>query len=78
MDFITENLLTILILLPVFGALALLGHQMFWKQEGRLEMGDAWFHARQFSALAVPDRRTRERLRPAVSFSNRTCRGSRR
>lgn len=37
MDFITENLLTILILLPVFGALALLGHQMFWKQEGQLK-----------------------------------------
>lgn len=37
MDFITENLLTILILLPVFGALAVLGHQMFWKQEGQLK-----------------------------------------
>jgi len=37
MDFISENLLTILILLPVFGAFALLGHQMFWKQEGQLK-----------------------------------------
>ncbi|NOT46912.1 MAG: NADH-quinone oxidoreductase subunit M [Acidobacteria bacterium] len=37
MDFITENLLTILVLLPVFGALALLGHQMFWKQEAQLK-----------------------------------------
>ncbi|MEJ7847276.1 MAG: NADH-quinone oxidoreductase subunit M [Pyrinomonadaceae bacterium] len=37
MDFITENLLTILILLPVFGALATLGHQMFWKQESHLK-----------------------------------------
>ena len=37
MDFITENLITILILLPVFGALAVLGHQMFWKQEGQLK-----------------------------------------
>ncbi len=37
MDFITENLITILILLPVFGAFALLGHQMFWKQEGQLK-----------------------------------------
>jgi NADH-quinone oxidoreductase subunit M len=36
MDFITENLVTILILLPVFGALAVLGHGMFWKQEGGL------------------------------------------
>lgn len=37
MDFITENLLTILILLPVIGALGVLGHQMFWKQEGQLK-----------------------------------------
>ncbi len=37
MDFITENLLTILILLPAFGAIALVGHQMFWKQEGQLK-----------------------------------------
>ena len=37
MDFINENLLTILILLPVFGSLALIGHQMFWKQEGQLK-----------------------------------------
>jgi len=37
MDFITENLLTILILLPVVGALATLGHAMFWKQEDSLK-----------------------------------------
>lgn len=37
MDFITENLLTILILLPVFGGLATLGHAMFWKQESSLK-----------------------------------------
>lgn len=37
MDFISGNLLTILILLPVLGALAVLGHQMFWKQEGQLK-----------------------------------------
>ncbi len=37
MDFITENLITILILLPVVGALAVLGHQMFWKQEASLK-----------------------------------------
>jgi NADH-quinone oxidoreductase subunit M len=37
MDFISENLLTILILLPVLGALALIGHQMFWKQESQLK-----------------------------------------
>lgn len=37
MDFITKNLLTILILLPVVGALATLGHAMFWKREGGLK-----------------------------------------
>ncbi len=37
MDFITENLLTILILLPAFGAMAVVGHQMFWKNEGHLK-----------------------------------------
>ncbi len=37
MDFITENLLTILILLPVFGALFTLGHAMFWKNESDLK-----------------------------------------
>lgn len=37
MDFIAENLLTILILLPVVGALLTLAHQMFWKQESQLK-----------------------------------------
>jgi NADH-quinone oxidoreductase subunit M len=37
MDFITENLLTILILLPTFGAIALVGHNLFWKQESHLK-----------------------------------------
>jgi NADH-quinone oxidoreductase subunit M len=37
MDFINENLLTILILLPVFGAIATLGHAAFWKQDGHLK-----------------------------------------
>ena len=37
MEFINQNLLTILILLPVVGAVLLLGHQMFWKQEGQLK-----------------------------------------
>jgi NADH-quinone oxidoreductase subunit M len=37
MDFINQNLLTILILLPVIGALLILGHHMFWKQEGQLK-----------------------------------------
>jgi NADH-quinone oxidoreductase subunit M len=37
MDFIAENLLTILILLPVFGALFTLGHAAFWKNESDLK-----------------------------------------
>src|SRR4030095_15783985 len=37
MNFINENLLTILILLPVFGAAAVIAHQMFWKQEEHLK-----------------------------------------
>ena len=37
MDYISENLLTILILLPAFGALAVLGHQMFWKSDDKLK-----------------------------------------
>ena len=37
MDFINENLLTILILLPVIGAIGLIGHQLFWKQESHLK-----------------------------------------
>lgn len=37
MDLISENLLTLLISIPVIGALAVLGHQMFWKQEGQLK-----------------------------------------
>lgn len=37
MDFITENLLTILILLPAFGAIAVVGHALAWKQESHLK-----------------------------------------
>jgi len=37
MNFFNENLLTILILLPVIGAIAVVGHQMFWKQESQLK-----------------------------------------
>lgn len=37
MDFLSENLLTLLILLPVFGAVGLVAHQMFWKQEEHLK-----------------------------------------
>jgi NADH-quinone oxidoreductase subunit M len=36
-NFINENLITILILLPVFGAVAVVAHQMFWKQESQLK-----------------------------------------
>lgn len=37
MNFINENLLTILIVLPLLGALLTLGHQAFWKQESQLK-----------------------------------------
>jgi NADH-quinone oxidoreductase subunit M len=37
MDFITENLLTILILLPAFGAVAILGHSMYWEEVKHLK-----------------------------------------
>jgi len=37
MNFINENLLTVLILLPVFGAIAVIAHQMFWKEESQLK-----------------------------------------
>jgi NADH-quinone oxidoreductase subunit M len=37
MDFINANLLTVLILLPTIGAVLVLGHQMFWKQEAQLK-----------------------------------------
>jgi NADH-quinone oxidoreductase subunit M len=37
MDFITDNLLTILILLPAFGAVGLLGHDLFWKKTEHLK-----------------------------------------
>src|SRR5262245_26690011 len=37
MVWFNENLLTILILLPVLGALALIGHRMFWKDDANLK-----------------------------------------
>ncbi len=37
MDLISENLLTILILLPAFGGLAVLGHSLYWKDDGHLK-----------------------------------------
>ena len=37
MDFIIENLLTFLILLPTFGALAVIGHSLFWNQTEHLK-----------------------------------------
>lgn len=57
MDFINENLLTILILLPVFGALATLGHQMFWKQESQLKWVTLFFTVVNFlvSLLLLDD-----------------------
>ncbi|MEZ5305654.1 MAG: NADH-quinone oxidoreductase subunit M [Pyrinomonadaceae bacterium] len=37
MENITHNLITILILLPAFGAIALIGHQLFWKDDSQLK-----------------------------------------
>ncbi len=37
MDIINDNLLTILILLPAFGAIGLIGHQLYWKEEAHLK-----------------------------------------
>ena len=37
MNFFSENLITILILLPVVGAFLTLAHQAFWKQESQLK-----------------------------------------
>ena len=37
MNFLYENLLAILILLPLIGAFLTLAHQMFWKQEGQIK-----------------------------------------
>ncbi len=37
MDFIKDYLLTILIVLPLIGAVLALAHQMFWKQESQLK-----------------------------------------
>jgi len=37
MDFIAENLITILILLPLVGAVLMVGHHIFWRQESHLK-----------------------------------------
>ncbi len=52
-DFIAENLLTILILLPVVGVLLMLGHQMFWKQESHLKWITLGFTLVNFAASLV-------------------------
>ena len=58
MDFIGEHLLTILILLPVVGAVLALGHAMFWKQEGGLKWITLGFTVLNFllSLLLVLDK----------------------
>ncbi len=38
MEFITENLLTILILFPAFGAIAVIGHALYWKDTSHLKL----------------------------------------
>src|SRR6476646_3519819 len=37
MDFLNNNLLTVIILLPIVGAVLLVAHQAFWKNEGQLK-----------------------------------------
>ncbi len=58
MDFITENLITILILLPVVGAVLTLAHQMFWKKEGQLKWVTLFFTLLNFlvSLLLLADK----------------------
>lgn len=53
MNYISENLITILILLPVFGALAVLGHQLFWKQEGQAKWVALFFTSINFLVSLV-------------------------
>ncbi|MBK9528452.1 MAG: NADH-quinone oxidoreductase subunit M [Acidobacteria bacterium] len=48
MDFLSNNLLTILILLPVVGAVLTLAHQAFWKQESQLKWVTLGFTALNF------------------------------
>jgi NADH-quinone oxidoreductase subunit M len=58
MDLLTENLLTVLILLPVAGVLAVLGYQIFAKQDGQLKWITFGFTALNFllSLLLIVDR----------------------
>lgn len=57
MDFITENLLTILILLPAFGAVAVVGHALFWKEKSHLKWVTLFFTVLSFlvSLLMLAD-----------------------
>ncbi|MEZ5345316.1 MAG: NADH-quinone oxidoreductase subunit M [Pyrinomonadaceae bacterium] len=48
MSFMTENLLTILILLPAFGAVAIVGHSLFWKEINHLKWLALVFTAANF------------------------------
>jgi len=48
MNFINENLLTVLILLPVVGAFLTVMHQIFWKQEDHLKWLTLGFTALNF------------------------------
>ena len=60
MDFISENLLTILILLPVVGAVLVVAHQMFWKREDHLKWLTLGFTTLNFllSLLLIVDQGT--------------------
>lgn len=60
MNLIADNILTVLILLPVIGALAALAHQMFWKRESGLKWVALGFTLVNFilSLLLIFDRGT--------------------
>lgn len=77
MDFFNENLLTILILLPLVGAVLTLAHQMFWKQEGQLKWVTLGFTLLNFVvSLALFSKSAI--AGPGGFFLKRMCLGSRR
>jgi NADH:ubiquinone oxidoreductase subunit 4 (subunit M) len=78
MDFISQNLLTILILFPVFGAVATLAHQMFWKQESQLKWVTLGFTVVNFLLSLILVGWSRSRIGERIHSSKRTFRGSKR
>jgi NADH-quinone oxidoreductase subunit M len=58
MDFVAEKLLTILILIPLVGAVLTLAHQIFWKQDSQLKWVTLFFTVVNFvvSLLLILDK----------------------